>query len=151
MEKLLVEMFWNWHLLLISPNMFTQSFRHEDPKSTKRQSSHQYSFVLLGFSRVKADRKWHLKCVVDRGKTIADASVVASTCSISGARVRLVRTTTPRPEPEECDGSAVTGLRSTTMTVGPCCDFASIVDLVYWNLMRKIMKRFISYLWHDKR
>jgi len=35
-------------------NIFTQAFLHADPKSAKRQSSHQCHFVLLESTQAKA-------------------------------------------------------------------------------------------------
>ncbi len=69
-----------------------------------------------------------------RGKPTANASAVASRCSISGARDCLAQTTRPRPEPEECDDSAVTVPRSTTTNAGPCCGFVPNVGLFDANL-----------------
>ena len=82
----------------------------------------------------------NLKYVAVRGKPTANASAVGSRCSTSGGRVRLVRTTQPRPEPEECDGSAVTGPQSTTTTAGPCCDSVLNVDPFYGNLTKERIK-----------
>ncbi len=43
-------------------NLFTRScYTHSDPKSTKRQSSHQFLLALLGSTQVKALRKTLVK------------------------------------------------------------------------------------------
>jgi len=45
----------------ISPTCLCTAFTHKDPKSIKRQSSHQYLFTLLVSAQVKALRKTLMK------------------------------------------------------------------------------------------
>ncbi len=45
----------------ISPTYLHKAFTLADPKSIKRQTSHQCLYVLLGFERVKAARKMLVK------------------------------------------------------------------------------------------
>jgi len=51
----------------ILPTCLRKAFTYEDPKSAKRQSSHQCLFALLGSMHAKAARKMLVKSSSERG------------------------------------------------------------------------------------
>jgi len=61
MKMMLIQCWWNWLVVWISPTCSLKDFTLKDPKSANRQSSHQYLSILLGSAYVKAAHKMLMK------------------------------------------------------------------------------------------
>ncbi len=61
-EKLLVKCWWNWSPEVnLTNNILLTAFTHEDPKSAKKQSSHQSYLLIrdLGSQKLLLERWWN--------------------------------------------------------------------------------------------